>query len=60
MPIFLKQKLQKQYGKDSKVPYKVMNAKGFMKGNKETAEGKTAQMKHNRQTKSSKRVLLKP
>lgn len=46
MPKFLESKLKKEYGKDSKVPYKVMNAMGVMKGNKETAKGKAMDRKH--------------
>ena len=47
MPAFLEAKLKKEYGKDSKIPYKVMNAKGYMRGTKETAKGKAAERKHN-------------
>ncbi len=46
MPKFLERKLKKQYGSKSKIPYKIMNAKGFMKGSKETAKGKKAEKKH--------------
>jgi len=47
MPAFLEAKLKKEYGADSKVPYKVMNSIGAMKGNKETAKGKRMEVKHN-------------
>lgn len=40
MPKKLEKKLKKEYGKDSDVPYKIMNKLGFMKGSKETAKGK--------------------
>jgi hypothetical protein len=46
MPAFLEAKLKKEYGAKSDIPYKVMNAKGFMRGNKETPKGKAAQKKH--------------
>ena len=46
MPKFLEKKLKKQYGKDSDIPYKIMNARGFMHGSKETAKGKEAEKKH--------------
>lgn len=46
MPKFLEKKLKKRYGKDSPIPYKIMNARGFMKGNKETAKGRAAEKKH--------------
>jgi hypothetical protein len=46
MPAFLEHKLQKEYGKDSKIPYKIMNSMGVMKGSKETAKGKKMAKKH--------------
>lgn len=46
MPKFLEKKLKKRYGASSSIPYKIMNAKGFMHGNKETAKGKAAEKKH--------------
>ena len=46
MPRFLEAKLKKEYGAKSAVPYKIMNAKGYMRGNKETAKGRAAQSKH--------------
>lgn len=48
MPKFLEQKLRQEYGADSAVPYKVMNALGYMRGNKETAKGAAAEAKHER------------
>ena len=47
MPAFLEAKLKKEYGADSKVPYKVMNSIGAMRGNKETPKGKRMEKKHN-------------
>ncbi len=46
MPEFLEAKLKKEYGADSKVPYKVMNKLGAMRGNKPTAKGEAMQRKH--------------
>lgn len=47
MPAFLEAKLKKEYGENSKIPYKVMNKLGAMRGNKETAKGKRMEKKHN-------------
>jgi len=46
MPKFLENKLKKEYGANSSIPYKVMNKIGAMKGNKETAKGKMMEKKH--------------
>lgn len=46
MPKFLEAKLKKQYGANSKVPYKIMNSIGAMRGNKETPKGAAMQAKH--------------
>lgn len=46
MPKFLEKKLKKEYGANSSIPYKVMNAKGYMHGSKETAKGRAADRKH--------------
>lgn len=46
MPHELHEKLKKQYGADSKIPYKIMNAKGLMHGNKEKPKGKRVSMGH--------------
>lgn len=46
MPKFLEDKLKKEYGADSDIPYKVMNSLGAMHGNKETAKGKAMEAKH--------------
>lgn len=55
MPKFLEQKLKKEYGANSKAPYAIMNKLGFMHGNKETAKGRSADKKHNRQVAALKR-----
>lgn len=54
MPKFLEAKLKAEYGVDSKVPYKVMNKIGAMRGNKETAKGKRMQAKHEAKNHSGK------
>lgn len=46
MPAFLEQKLKKEYGANSKIPYMVMNKMGAMRGNKETAKGRAMERKH--------------
>ena len=46
MPIFLEQKLKKQYPNQPDMPYKVMNAMGAMRGNQVTAKGRRMERKH--------------
>jgi hypothetical protein len=46
MPKFLEKKLKARYGKKSKIPYKIMNKLGAMRGNKETAKGRAMEKKH--------------
>ena len=46
MPEFLLDILKREYGADSKIPYAVANAKGYMRGSKETAKGRALQKKH--------------
>ena len=48
MPKFLERKLKAEYGTNSAVPYKVMNAIGVMRGNKETPKGAAMEAKHER------------
>ena len=55
MPKFLERKLKEEYGEKSKIPYKVMNAKGFMKGSKETKKGEEAEEKHKAKAKALKK-----
>ncbi len=55
MPKFLEEKLKKQYGAKSDIPYKIMNSIGAMKGPKETAKGKAMQRKHDRKAKVEQR-----
>ena len=46
MPKFLERKLKAEYGQNSKIPYKVMNSIGAMRGNQETAKGAQMEAKH--------------
>lgn len=46
MPKFLENELKREYGANSKIPYKVMNAIGAMHGNQETAKGREMEKKH--------------
>jgi hypothetical protein len=46
MPKFLEDKLKAEYGKNSAIPYKVMNAIGAMRGNKETPKEAAMEAKH--------------
>ena len=59
MPKFLEEKLKKQYGADSAIPYKVMNAIGAMRGSKETAKGRAMQAKHVSDMKKAKKPTSK-
>lgn len=52
MPKFLESILKKEYGADSKIPYKIMNAKGYMRGSRETTAGRALQAKHDRDMKT--------
>lgn len=51
MPKFLENKLKREYGAKSDIPYKVMNKLGAMHGSKETAKGRAMEKKHARDTK---------
>lgn len=51
MPKFLEKKLKRRYGADSPIPYKIMNAEGFMRGNRETSKGRAAEEKHQKKIK---------
>lgn len=53
MPKFLEEKLKAEYGANSKVPYKVMNKIGAMRGNKETAKGRAMEAKHDSDMKTA-------
>lgn len=48
MPAFLEANLKKRYGAKSAIPYKIMNSIGAMRGNKETAKGRSMQAKHDK------------
>lgn len=53
MPAFLENKLKKEYPNNPGAVYGTMNNLGYMKGNKETAAGKEAEAKHERDHPSS-------
>ena len=55
MPKFLEEKLKKEYGSDSSIPYKVMNSLGVMKGSKETAKGRAMDAQHAIDIKTGKK-----
>jgi len=59
MPKFLEEKLKKEYGAKSDIPYKIMNAKGYMKGSKETSKGRSAEKKHEREMKHIRKMIKK-
>jgi hypothetical protein len=42
MPKRLEEKLKREYPNEPDAPYKIMNAKGLMHGNKVTAKGRAA------------------
>jgi hypothetical protein len=52
MPKFLEKKLKQRYGKDSDIPYKIMNKMGMMRGSKITAKGRKAEEKHRKRVSS--------
>lgn len=51
LPKFLEKKLKAEYGKNSKIPFKVMNSMGVMHGNKVTSNGRAMEAKHSRGVK---------
>lgn len=59
MPKFLEKKLKAEYGQKSSTPYKVMNAMGAMRGNKETAKGKAMQAKHEKKLSSASAAKIR-
>ena len=48
MPKFLENKLKREYGADSSIPYEVMNVMGVMHGDKIAAKGRAMEAKHER------------
>jgi hypothetical protein len=57
MPKFLEKKLKERYGKDSAVPYKIMNKLGVMRGSKITKKGRKMEKKHEMHSHSKIRGL---
>lgn len=60
MPQFLIDTLKKEYGANSDIPYRVLNSKGLMRGNKETAKGKALDKKHKIDADEMVRGLMRP
>jgi len=58
MPAFLEAKLKHKYGAKSAVPYKIMNAMGAMRGNKETKKGMSMERKHEHDMARGKSVSV--
>jgi hypothetical protein len=56
MPRFLEKALKKEYGEKSDIPYKIMNAKGYMRGSKTTAKGEALQRKHDEKVGVTRRA----
>jgi hypothetical protein len=48
MPAFLEEKLKREYGANSSIPYATMNKLGLMRGSKITPKGRALQAKHER------------
>lgn len=59
MPKFLEKKLKAEYGQNSKIPYKVMNALGAMRGNKETPKGAKMQAIHTKKLTASSAAKIR-
>ena len=55
MPAFLEKELKAEYGAKSDIPYKIMNSRGYMHGNKVTAKGRAAEAKHKADMKRKKK-----
>ena len=54
MPKFLEEKLKKEYPGDNHAVFGTMNKIGAMRGNRETAKGKTMEKKHETAKKMQK------
>ena len=52
MPKFLENRLKKEYGAKSDIPYKIMNSLGVMRGSKETAKGRREEKKHDAKSRA--------
>lgn len=53
-PKFLEKKLEKEYPGDNHAVYGTLNKIGAMKGNKETAKGRSMEKKHSAHEKALK------
>ena len=60
MPKFLEEKLKKEYPDNPHAVFGTMNKLGVMKGNKETAKGKSEEKKHveDKRISVAKRMLI--
>lgn len=58
MPEFLIKKLKSEYGQDSKIPYAVANARGYMSGPNETPKGAVLERKHKVDVRRKARAVL--
>lgn len=58
MPKFLEAKLKQEYGAKSATPYKVMNAIGAMRGNKESPKGAAMESKHEAKTEHMREMRI--
>jgi hypothetical protein len=58
VPNFLIAKLKKEYPHDEGAPYAILNSKGYMKGSKETAKGRSIDKKHAIKIAMDKRAKL--
>ena len=54
MPKFIEAKLKAEYGNNPRAVFGTLNKLGYMRGSKETAKGKAAQAKHNRDVRKGK------
>jgi hypothetical protein len=55
MPAFFEEKLKRRYGRNSSIPYKIMNSIGAMRGNQETEKGRQMSHKHRADSRSKRR-----
>ncbi len=54
MPEFLERKLKAEYPGNPGAVYGTLNSLGYMKGSRETAKGRAAQAKHERDARTSR------
>ncbi len=59
MPKALEEKLKKEYGAKSDIPYRIMNSAGLMKGSRVTPKGEAMEKKHENLLKSGRAGKIK-